>query len=224
MKLVIVIFLLLTVTINADEIQRIESIVNDITELRSSYKEAQNEIVDYKLKIKNLEKKNENQKETLKIYSNYSEKEKKYTSEIKSLKNELKRVTTLLKTKEKSQKPCKLQRVYPLKNKTIVAENRFPTLLLKDKYQVKKLKEKKEEQLTYFKAKAFKLNKYAFIYDGINGEVVESWEEKRSFTSNVKSENWVKITGYFINKVWQPAKKELWVKKEDTLVKVLESE
>jgi len=42
-------------------------------------------------------------------------------------------------------------------------------------------------------------------------KVLEQWEKHTSFTSNVKSKNRIKITGYFVNKKWRKASKEMWV-------------
>ena len=222
MKSSIAIFLLLISSVNADEITRIESIVKDIKDLRSSYAQAQNIIVDYKIEVKTLQEKNIQLHDDLELYADYNEKEKKNKLTLISLEKEIKRLNTLLKTKEKFKKPCKIERIPSLKTQIEVNENQFPSLIMKEKYKKKMEVKKVDEHLLAFKAKAFKLNKYAFVYDAIDGEVVESWEEKRSFTSNVQSENWIKITGYFIDKVWQPSQKELWLKKEDIVLKELE--
>jgi chromosome segregation ATPase len=209
MRYTILGFFLLFSTLNADEIQRIESIVNDIKELRSNYNRATNEIADYKIEITNLQKENTQLKEK----SESNQNNEKYTLKIKSLENEILELKNQLKTKEKQTKICKLKRVSSLKTQTKVEKNQFPKLEMKEQYK-----------LQSFEAKAFKLNKYAFIYDAIDGEVVESWEANRSFTSNLKSQNWIKITGYFVEKVWQPAEKELWIKKEDIVLKELDKE
>jgi len=197
MKHVVLSFLLLYTTLYSDEIERIESIVNDIKELRSSYTRAKNEIVDYKIEIENLKKENVYLKKSTNSIVNNN----KYTLRIASLENKIDELEVLLKNQKKSKKTCKLK----------IKKNQFPKLEMKEKYKFKS-----------FKAKVFKLNKYAFIYDSIGGEVVESWEEKRSFTSNIKSENWIKITGYFEEKVWRASTQELWIKNEDVVIKELD--
>lgn len=66
------------------------------------------------------------------------------------------------------------------------------------------------------KARTFRMNKVAPIYDAPNGHTVETWEERRSFTSLQEREGWIRITGYFVDRVWQSARdRYLWVKAED---------
>ncbi len=67
------------------------------------------------------------------------------------------------------------------------------------------------------KASSYRMKNETAVYDKINGNVVAIWEEKTSFTSNIKQGDWVKITGYFVHKKWQRAKKELWVQSKDTI-------
>ncbi len=67
------------------------------------------------------------------------------------------------------------------------------------------------------KASSYRMKNETVVYDKINGNVVAIWEEKTSFTSNVRQGDWVKITGYFVHKKWQRAKKELWVQSKDTI-------
>ena len=66
-----------------------------------------------------------------------------------------------------------------------------------------------------FKASAFRLNKDTDIYDGVGGKKIDRWESGRSFTSGVRTKNYVKITGYFINRKWRASPKEMWVKAVD---------
>lgn len=66
---------------------------------------------------------------------------------------------------------------------------------------------------------AFKLKKESEIYDAPNANVLEKWEEGTSFTSNQKYKNWIKITGYFIDKKWRPSKGELWILEENVVKK-----
>jgi hypothetical protein len=78
-------------------------------------------------------------------------------------------------------------------------ENDFPKLKLKNK-------------LIYFEASAFRFGNDALIYATANGnKVVAKWEKGTSFTSNVKSNKRIKITGYFINHLWRKADKKMWV-------------
>lgn len=77
-----------------------------------------------------------------------------------------------------------------------------------------------EDEPRYFKASTFRVNKDANIYNAPEGDVLERWEAQTSFTSNMRTQKWVKITGYFINKKWHPNReREMWVKAEDTTIR-----
>lgn len=66
---------------------------------------------------------------------------------------------------------------------------------------------------------AYRMNGDAAVYDGPNGQVVDTWEDRRSFTAAEPSEGWIKITGYFVNRIWKSAgaKERLWVKEGDVI-------
>jgi chromosome segregation ATPase len=64
---------------------------------------------------------------------------------------------------------------------------------------------------------AYRMAKNGPIYSAPGGSVVDTWEERRSFTSGTASNGWVKITGYFVNRVWQRADRDLWVKESDVI-------
>jgi hypothetical protein len=64
---------------------------------------------------------------------------------------------------------------------------------------------------------AYRFASNAGVYNGINGTKIDMWEQGRSFTSGTSSGGWVKITGYFVNRVWQPAGEEMWVKESDVI-------
>lgn len=64
---------------------------------------------------------------------------------------------------------------------------------------------------------AYRMAINATVYSAPNGAKVDTWESGRSFTSGTSSEGWVKITGYFVNRVWQSADEELWVKEGDVI-------
>ena len=95
-----------------------------------------------------------------------------------------------------------------MKNQTNLDNNAFPPLVLKDEY-------KATENET--RAYAYRLAKDAKIYDAIDGVVVTQWEARTSFTSNKRTKEWIKITGYFVDKVWRPSTKEMWIKSSDTI-------
>ncbi len=171
----------------SEEMQRIDSIVNDITMLRKSYEE------------KLLYEKEKNI---------ILEQEKRTSQrKIQNLENEIEKLQTLLKNREKQ---VKKEIVVKEKIKKIVLqsacqdENPFPKLKLK--------KLEKQSKLHYFKASAFRLKESANIYAGMNTmKVLQKWEKHTSFTSNIKSEKRIKITGYFVNKKWTKATHEMWV-------------
>ena len=218
-NLLLLIFLSLY-SLQADEIQRIESIVEDIEHLRNSYSKAQDEILMYKYEIHDLEEKNKILKSELESINEKDFEREKEKKKIISLENQVKKLENSVKTKEKENKILirknSILKQKCLKNQIKKDENQFPPLALQKKY-IKK--EQKPQNITYFKATAFRVNKNAPIYDAIDGKVIDTWEEKTSFTSNQRSEQWVKITGYFVNKVWQAATHDMWVKSEDVFAR-----
>ncbi|QOY53457.1 hypothetical protein HUE88_06765 [Candidatus Sulfurimonas baltica] len=82
-------------------------------------------------------------------------------------------------------------------------ENSFPKLAMKEQYK---------EKVVAFKAAPFVLQTDSIIYNSINGKKIDEWKKGTSFTSNQKSENWIKITGYFVDRKWKNSKTEMWVK------------
>jgi hypothetical protein len=64
---------------------------------------------------------------------------------------------------------------------------------------------------------AYRMATNAPVYNAPGGSVVDTWEEKRSFTSGTTANGWVKITGYFVNRVWTSAERDLWVKESDVI-------
>lgn len=64
---------------------------------------------------------------------------------------------------------------------------------------------------------AYRMATIASIYNAPNGTKIDMWEAGRSFTSGTSSNGWVKITGYFVNRVWQSADEDYWVKESDVI-------
>jgi hypothetical protein len=64
---------------------------------------------------------------------------------------------------------------------------------------------------------AYRMASNAPVYNAPSGSVVDTWEARRSFTSGTASNGWIKITGYFVNRVWTRADEELWVKESDVI-------
>lgn len=188
----ILISLFLILSLYGDEIQRIESIVKDITKLRVDYEECRKQLRDKEITKMGAEISSNDEiikyKELLKI------KDKK----IISLENKL---------KQKSKKQIIIKKEYDNSNK-------FPKLAMKSQYM-----EKKQilEKVELVKASSFRLKTDSNIYDKISGTKIDTWEKGTSFTSNKMSQNWVKITGYFVNKKWKKAKSDMWIEKTQVL-------
>jgi diacylglycerol kinase family enzyme len=190
--------LILFISLQADEIERIESIVNDIAKLRVQYKNCQ-------LKNKKLTSENEEYKNTIKYLKNkIKTQEKQLNTKEKSSKKQIDSYCPKVKTKEKV-----IKKLIYKKEKE---ENKFPKLRMKQKRSSQIVS---KEKIEYKKARTFRLNKDADIFNSIDGNPVFKWEKKRSFTSNIRTEKWIKITGYFKNKVWQKSQRELWVIADD---------
>lgn len=219
---VLFIFLFIFLTYScADEIQRIEGIVDEISKLRSDYAKLEDELVLSQYQLKDEREKNSILQEDLKLYSNYTKKESEYKKKISSLDLEIKKIKKELKVKEKEINTLKTKKSINkikenncLNYQTHKEENTFPKLLMKEKY-----KTALHSQSEHFKAHAFRANKFAHIYDGVNGKIVDTWEPMTSFTSNEKKDGWIKITGYFVQKTWRPATKELWIQSQDATIR-----
>jgi len=188
---------------NADEIKRIELIVNDITKLREQYKVCQKEL--------NAKKNPQIKKHKC---QNASDKDKQ---KIKKLKNQIKKYKKLLKTKDKEIKKLKSRKISKKSNKKskickpqkLDKPNKFPKLILKNehlKYKIVKIK-----------AATYRLKTKANIYNGINDKNIETWDKGTSFTTNVKAkllneDSWFRITGFFIEGTWVKAQSQMWIK------------
>lgn len=193
MKYVFILVLFVGI-VNANEIKRIESIVEDITKLRAKYSECQSTLLSSKKdlstseydRIQELEKEIKNYKNILKAKD----------KEIVSLKNDTKKKT-----------PAKKQKVEVCEIITYDKPNDFPNLSLKDKYI--------NENILRTTPSTYRLNKNAHIYASIDGKKIEAWEKDTSFTSNYKNDSWVKITGFFINRVWVKSESQMWIPLSD---------
>ena len=226
----------------SDEIQRIESIVNDIGKLRNDYEKCRleldsankNQIVSVKsypddeLNICKAKLKDEKEKSAI-LYSEieaYSAKKsdkKALDKEIEELKKQISDRDKNLKIKENEIKSLENHYIAKLQSKDKIIKdlknqinpmktNVFPNLKMKEHYQ----KENKEN-IVKVKAASFRLKRDASIYDNIGGKEILRWERETSFTSNTRSENWIKITGYFVDKVWRSATSGMWIKRSDVI-------
>jgi len=197
MKLIIVSFVLSSF-LWSDDIQRLETIVKEITQLRSDYEACEIALQSKKITI---------------IPSLDEEREK--------LEKKLQKQEKLLLTQDK--KIAYLEKLLQKpKNKTVVVaqvceeENPFQKLMMKES--------PKDSLKAPLKVRAmapttFHLKVDAMIYDAPDGAKIESWEKETSFTSNKRAKNWIKITGYFIDKKWISSKTNMWIKEEQVLKK-----
>jgi len=174
MKILLTILLSIMVELSADEIQRVESMLSDISKLENK--------------------------------QDFTQKEKNYINKINNLENQLKITKNRVKTKEIKKVKIKENNITCLTNQKLEEKNPFPKLKMKKEYQDTK------SDITFFKASSFKLIKEAKIYDGVEANIVATWEDKTSFTSNQRDNQWIKITGYFVDKQWKPTEKEMWIK------------
>jgi len=254
MKLLLI-ALIFSFSLNADEMKRIEAIVNDITKLRSDYEGCKTEAKIYEMQLKDERDKKRVLLEEINSFKNLYKREIEYKNKILNLENKIKEQNNLLKAKvlaskntnkEISKKPKTKEKK---KNTLIIKEkiienivlvnceepNPFPKLVMKKEFvsknktiekaiKVENLQELPKqkgllakEKIEKFKASAFRLNKDATIYDLLNGEKLYEWEKGTSFTSSIKTKNWVKITGYFVDRVWMRSSKELWIKHSDVI-------
>jgi len=183
-----------------------KAIKNQSPQLTSSDKSNKKYLEDLKAK----EKENK-----IKYEENINDLEKKYKNILKT-KDKL-----ILSLKNKDGKV----KVIKLSQKEVCKDNNpFPSLMMKEPALKKELNKTKIDKVTLdlekniiTKAATFRLNKESEIYDDINGNILFLWEDKTSFTSLQMTENWIKISGYFVDKKWQKSKKDLWVKKLNTI-------
>ncbi|NPA55591.1 MAG: hypothetical protein GXO40_04425 [Epsilonproteobacteria bacterium] len=54
-----------------------------------------------------------------------------------------------------------------------------------------------------------------------DSEVIDEWAPKTTFTSYKEKNNFVKVTGYFVDNKWTQNTKEWWIKKSDAKIKIL---
>lgn len=192
MKIIFMALMLLSF-LHSDEMQRIESIVKDISELRSEYDKCQVELKAEKMS--HYIDTDESKKELLKKIDYLEKQVKKQEEVLKTKELTIKNLTNTLKSSSKKTTAA---------TKTCKEANDFPELMMKEDHQ---------EKIVTFKACPFVLNVESIIYDGINGKKIDKWGKGTSFTSNKETKSWIQITGYFVNKKWVIAKKDMWLKK-----------
>ncbi len=183
---------------NADEISRINALVTEVHKLRVGYDSCQEQLQMLQKQKPTCKKTNKKEYEVLrKKVSSLDENITRLQKENDALRTKLAKVQ---KEKEALEKSLKNQK------KALVHE---------DSNKQENIKNEKQIQTHITKPKTFRTLREAYIYDAPKGKVVAKWEKGRSFTSYMDAGEWVKITGYFINKKWTPAQKELWIKRAD---------
>jgi len=237
-------YLLLVGTLSANDlmIDRMQSVVDEVIELRANYEksvksnqECQKNLIKHSKDIKKISsnegfdykefEKNVKELKALKIKNKTLQDENiKLSYQIDRLRQSNSKSKKLLVEKEKQlieKIKIKVKTKQKPKTKIVKKKNiKKKTSKVKacvDANKFPKLKMKDENKIisSYAKASAYRLNKSAKIYADANGKVISTWEEKTSFTSYISMGEWIKITGHFVNGKWQRAKKEMWIKSAD---------
>ena len=234
-------FLLVTL-LNADEIERINALVKEVESMRVGYEKCEEQLKIYKTSpksaaisvkqdecettLKNIQdgtkKKIESLQTKIKDLESqiveYKNKLKLKTKEIKSLHKQIDSLKTDILKKEKSlsqQATGKLskRKCLQLQKPLIIEKEKQSEQLALDSQNRVVVQERYTVRVT--KPKTFRTLHEADIYDKPDGAKIDRWVEGRSFTSYIESGDWIKITGYFVDKKWTEAKKELWIRKFD---------
>ena len=163
---IILMTLISFVWLNANDIQRVDDIINDIQNLKKSSK-------------KSLETKNDNTKAFEQTIAMLEAKVEEQSIELKKKPKFVIKTITATKKKE---------------------ENLFPKLQMKSQY---------------FKTGTFRVSYDADIYDAEDGKIIDTWEKGTSFTSSKRTSDMIKITGYFVDKVWRSSKKAMWIQSKN---------
>ncbi len=213
----------------AEEKNRTLKETNDKLVKQNSLSERTQIVTEDTVTLKMVKEKNK----TLENKLSLSQKElESLQKELLSLRDELDKLKENRQTKIKQDTEVRV--VKEIKTKKVYVsgckdDNPFPKLMMKEANNITPLKvepktvvieEETEgviEDNTTKVSHTYRMRVEAKIYNGMNGDFIESWEEKTSFTSNLTQDGWIMITGYFINKKWVKAKAEMWVKAEDAL-------
>ena len=199
--------LLSIMALNADEIQRINSIVSDITQLRSDYAYCQTKLIDKEIKLKDAKEKNILLVKELDSANSLGNTTHNDNAKVAKLEK-------MLQEKEVLLKQLKHENRVLLAKVNAKTKSSFPKLVMKEKYKKSNQDDKTKE---YFKASAFRLTKESTIYSNLENTFFDTWEAQTSFTSGERTATMIKITGYFVDKTWRKATQEMWVKAENTV-------
>lgn len=232
MKLLLT-MLFVALSINAQDIDRVDTLVNDISKLRESSVDCKNkidtssgeELKRYKALVKNEKDKNNIllkeisslEKLNKKLNANSKNSEKSDKSSVKLLKDKDLKILALQK-EQKIKIEAKDKEIKSLKNQIKISKNEKKEVtkaVKKPKPVMKSIKNPVVLASKTNSANTYRLKNESSIYDAISGKKIDTWEKETSFTSSVQKNSWIKITGYFVDKQWQKSQKELWVKKAD---------
>ena len=226
--------LALTTFLWGDEIERINALVKEIEGMRTGYEKCQEQL--QLCKAPSKDRNDTKEKECTRSFALLQERTKqeraKLHTRIESLENQIKEYKKELKTKSQeiehlqkeiarlkvSQKSSKTksQTTKECKEKSIVVIKEEAKQHLSLDGQ-KRVVLNKNYKITTTRPKTFRTLREADIYDKPEGKKIDRWVKGRSFTSYIESGEWVKITGYFINRKWTEAKKDLWIRRSDAL-------
>jgi len=147
-----------------------------------------------------------------------SSSEKKETKSIELLEEKERLLRELEICKKRPKRSAKKVKV----SKDIcIDDNPFPVLLKKETAKKPEIKRTPEEikapEPKQRSSAVYRIKGESAIYNALDGDVIDVWEDKRSFTSNISQDNWIRITGYFINRKWTKANTQMWVEREHTI-------
>ena len=179
-------------------VQSIEHIANEVHSLRVGYEKCQTEKKNNTLKDSKISQEENKKLQEELHHSKISEKKlQKKVLQLEKKVDELKKTIALLKlTQQKKAQP---------KQELALSEEKKVVLRMR----------KKDVMVT--KPTTYRTKRSCGIYARVGGSRVATWESGVSFTSYLATKKYLKVTGYFVNGKWRKAKKELWIKKEDTL-------
>ncbi len=221
MKILFILFFTISF-LQSGEIQRIESIVQDIVKLRGDYEECKKSLGNNRnFRADRFEKRTQELELLL-------DKEKLKTKKLTVLLN--KKCTS---TNLNNEAIDNLEKILDSKNNEIKSlKNEIKKMKIKPKMHKKKVHKEKvvkkvkkisksiyKGKIEIIKPTTFCLKNDSIIYDTINGQKIAYWEKNTTFTSNQKTKSYIKITGYFISMKWKKAKKEMWIKINDVYSK-----
>ena len=206
----------------ADEIATINGLVKEVSKLRTNYDNCQ--VALHRCR-QNLQPQQQS--------SQCDQKLQEAQQQVELLKEQLETTVVTDKNESSTQEQHLEEQVKHLKEE--IASKNEEIVQLKEQLKQEKAKKKvlqqhvdeylktqkkyalksQKQNITIITPSAYRTSKDAEIYNGINGKVIDKWEKGTSFTSYINADDWIKITGYFVDRKWRKAQKDLWIKKSD---------